>query len=254
MFRKITPALVVSISLLAACGSAGPAIADPDEIVAQGVQKTGELDTFHLSVTLDGSFTVPEMGGQIDLDDVSLEGDLDVESKSGHLTFAMPSLFGLEGEFITDGTDMYTRMSLTGEQWTKTPVGEEDAPPVDPVQILSQVEEFLDEDGVETEKLDDVDCGDRRCYLVRLTVPAEVLAQTDVEAPVDAGDLVGEALVLDLQFDRENLWLTSASTSLASEEVGTFSVRLTLSAFNENVDIELPPADQVTEGEPTLPF
>jgi hypothetical protein len=65
---------------------------------------------------------------------------------------------------------------------------------------------------------------------------------------------VGEALVLDLLFDREDHWLTQLGTRIVAESVGELTLSLTFSAFNEPVEIEAPPADQVTEGGEGLPF
>ncbi len=255
MFRRFVPALVVSMGLLAACGTAAPALSDPEEILTQGIAKTAELNTFHMSVGLDGSVSVPDVGGEFSLDNVTLEGDFDLEAQDAHLTFAMPTLFGLEGEVITDGTDMYTRMSVMGEGWTKTPVTESvEVPALDPQEILAGVQDFLDTEGVEAEKLEDAECGERQCYVVRLTIPSELLAEAGAAASMDPSEVFGEELVVDLQFDRQELWLTGASASVASDTVGSFALNVTFSAFNEAVEITPPPADEVTEGEPTLPF
>jgi hypothetical protein len=89
---------------------------------------------------------------------------------------------------------------------------------------------------------------------VRLTIPGEVLAEASDGGDVVPTDLVGEALVLDLLFDREDHWLTQLSTRIVAESVGELTLSLTLSAFNEPVEIEAPPADQVTEGGEGLPF
>jgi hypothetical protein len=125
---------------------------------------------------------------------------------------------------------------------------------MDPTEQLDKVREFLDEDGVEVEKLDDAECGDTTCYAVRLTIPAELLSDAAEGQDMDPGDFVGEALVLDLLFDKEDSWLTQASTRLAAEELGDLTLTVTLSDFNESVDVEAPPADEVTEGGEGLPF
>jgi hypothetical protein len=49
-------------------------------------------------------------------------------------------------------------------------------------------------------------------------------------------------------FDRQELWLSEVSTEVSAEGMGEFSLTLTLSGFNESVEVEAPPADQVTEG------
>lgn len=69
---------------------------------------------------------------------------------------------------------------------------------------------------------------------------------------IDPTEALAEALVLNLRFDRESLWLTEVATAVDSESMGTFSARLTFSGFDEAMTVSPPPSDQVTEGE--LPF
>lgn len=70
----------------------------------------------------------------------------------------------------------------------------------------------------------------------------------------DQTDALGDALVLNLRFDRESLRLTEVATAVESESVGTFNATLTFSGFDEAVTVSPPPADQVTEGELPLSF
>ena len=70
---------------------------------------------------------------------------------------------------------------------------------------------------------------------------------------MDPSTVFGDALVLNLLFDREKLWLTELSTDVASDEMGTFSVTLSFSNFDEDVTLSPPPDAEVTEGEFVLP-
>jgi hypothetical protein len=196
------------------------------------------------------------MGGEMNLSGTELSGDIDIANEQGHLEFSVPAMLGLSGEMIQIGTDSYVRTSMTGELWSKSTATEDDpvAGAMDPTEQLDQVREFLDEEGVEVEKLDDAECGDETCYAIRLTIPAELLSQAAEGEDVDLGELVGEALVLNLLFDRDDRWLTQASTSISAESLGELTLTLTLSEFNEPVEVEAPPADQVTEGGEGLPF
>ncbi len=249
MLRRIAPALAAATLLLAACGGAGPALTDPKEIVTQGLEATAELTSVHILLTLDGSASISELGGEMSLNGTRLEGDIDIENQQGHLTFAVPPLMGLDGEIIQIGRESYIKTSLTGETWSKSEASEGDpvAEAMDPAEQLDEVRAFLDEEGVVVEKRDDTDCGDRTCYAVRLTIPAEVMADAAKGAELDPA-LLGEDLVLDLLFDREEMWLTEVSTAISAESVGELSLTLTLSGFNEAVEVEAPPADEVTEG------
>ncbi len=256
MHRRIAPALAAATLLLAACGGAGPVQTDPKEIVTQGLEAMADLDSVHFVLSLDGTASIPDLGGEMNLSGTELSGDLDLTTQEAAIEFSVPSMFGITGEVIQVGTDSYVRTSMTGDTWTKSALGE-DTPigdVTDPAEQLDKVRAFLDKEGVEVEKLDDAECGEETCYAVRLTIPAEVMAEASDGGEMVPSDIVGEALVLDLLFDREDRWLTQASTRIVAESVGELTLDVAFSAFNEPVEIEAPPADQVTEGGEGLPF
>ncbi len=252
VFRRLSPAVLLLTIAVAACGGQGPALTDPKEIITQGMRATSEATSLHLDMAVSGSFTIPTTGGTFNLDNTTAAGDFDIANETARLTFAIPSMFGLSGELIQVGSDSYVKTSATGAQYMKSTV-EDSGVPMDPDQAFAQVEGFLDEEGVVSEKLDDVSCGDRQCYAVRLTIPSALLASAGDAAGVDPGDFLGEALVLDLQFDRENLRLRQVTTDIDAAGVGTFGLLLTFSNYDASVEVSPPPDDLVTE-EGGLPF
>lgn len=250
---RLVPATATAavLSLVVAACSGAPEVADPREIITQGIEATSEVDAFHFELGLDGTVSMPELGGgEMGLDGTSLQGDVDTEGPAMHVTFAVPFLLGMTGEAILLGQDMYVKTSMTGPLWTHVEATEADPVPdvTDPDVALGAIADFLDKEGVEVEKLDDVDCGDGSCYHVRLTIPASELAS----AGEDLGDVVpedvfGEGLVLDLLFDKQDSYLVEVSTELAAESVGSVTLTLTLSDFGQDVTVEPPPSDEVTE-------
>ena len=253
MLRRLTPALIVMAFVLAAC-SGTPALSDPKEIVTSGFDATADLKSFHVSLALDGSFSMPDSGGTFSLTGTTFEADVDLENSVVGATFAVPTLFGLSGELRVIDSDLYLKTSLTGTMWSHMGGdGTASASPAPDVSsMIDEVRAFLDKEGVETVKLDDVDCGERTCYHVLLTIPAELMNEEGPDASMlpsmDPSEFFGEALVLDLLFDRETMWLTEVSTSVTSESVGTFNATFTFSAFDEPVTVVPPPSDEVTEG------
>jgi len=249
--------------VLAACGAG--ALSDPKEIITQGLDKTGAVKSFHVSVTVTGNVTEPSSGTSIALDGTTLEGDV-ATSGSASLTFAVPTMLGLKGDvLVVDKKDLYVKSTLTGAKWSHQAMpipspaasGASASPGADVAAMVAKLKEFLAKDGVVTKKLDDVTCGDRKCYHLQVTIPSSVMADSMASASpkpsLNPADIFGDALVLDLQFDQESLWLTSLSTSIDSAKVGTINLTVTLSAFNEAVTVTPPPADQVQEGGLTLP-
>jgi hypothetical protein len=72
-------------------------------------------------------------------------------------------------------------------------------------------------------------------------------------ASLKPADIFGDALVVDLLFNRDHLWLTEISTKIDSAKAGSFSAKITFSDFNAPVTVSPPPSDQVQEGDLTLP-
>jgi hypothetical protein len=251
VIRRLIPILAVVALFLAACGPAAaptPPALDARQVVTKGIDATTKLKSFHAAVVLDGTVNIPQMGtGSLKLKGTELAGDFDLANKQAHLTFSVPTLLGLEGEVVATEAATYIKTSLTGPKWQKQ---ENDAGVLpdevqDPTKALSDVEAFLDREGVELRNLDDAACGESTCYHVQLTIPSEALNDAAASAGTSASDVVGEALVIDLQFDRTTLYLTSASTSVEAEEMGTLNATLTLSAFDQPVAVTTPPDAEV---------
>ena len=258
MLRRFAPMLVAVLALTAACQST-PAITDPVEIITQGLEATSNLKSLHVSLTLDGDVTVPEGGGTFNLNSTSLEADVDIASKNVRAHLAVPAFLGLTADLIVIGEDVWYRTSMGGTKWfheTNDMMGSPLPIPTasqDIQEMIDKVEEALATEGVVTEKLADVACGDRQCYQVNVTVPTSLMDEAGSMASLDPSTIFGEGVVINLLFDREKLWLTEVSTSVDSEEVGAFSATLSFSNFDEAVEFSAPPSPEVTEGEFTFP-
>ena len=257
MLRRFAPVLVAVLAVLAACQST-PAITDPVDIITQGLDATANLKSLHISLALDGSFTVPDGGGTFNLDSTSLEADVDIAAKSVRATLAVPAFLGLTADLIVIGQDVWYRTSMSGTKWfhqANDLMGGSPLPSASlvPQVAIDKVKEALATEGVVTKKLADVACGDRQCYQVSVTVPSSLMTDAGAVASLDPSTIFGDGLVINLLFDREKLWLTEVSTSVDSETVGTIKATLSFSNFDEAVDFSPPPSPDVTEGEFTLP-
>ena len=249
--RRFLPAALVALALagvLVACGTAAPALSDPDDIISQGMKATSQATSFHVDVQVTGTVNIEQTGGTFNLEGTTAAGDFDVPGKLARLSFNAPGLMGLTGEVIQIGSDSYVKTSLTGAQYMKSTTTGADGVQTNPDELFKQVSSFLDKEGVETAKKDDVDCGDAKCYAVTLTVPSSLLADAGSSSGVDIGQFIGDSVVLNLQFDRQSLRLSSASTDIDAGTVGKFGLSVTLSKYNEGVQVSPPPSDQVTEG------
>ncbi len=260
MIRRFLPLLILCGLLLAACGGAGatptPSLS-AKEIISRGLAATATIKSFHLETAVDGSVTIPQMGGKMALKGTTLSGDFDLVNKLVSLSFALPALLGVQGQVIATKEAAFVKTSLTGEKWRKQaiPADQPASGVQDPTKAIAELGKFLDKDGVQSKKLSDAACGTSQCYQVELTIPSALLDQAagaggPSPAAVATGSgsvssMLGEALVVDMQFDKSKLYLTSATTSIDSKEIGSFSVTLTLSRFDQPVTITPPAADQV---------
>jgi hypothetical protein len=161
------------------------------------------------------------------------------------------------------GQDVWVKTSMTGTKWThssnQVPSLASPGESFTPQQVIDKVKEFLAKDGVVATKLEDVDCGDRKCYQVSVSIPPSVLSSAEPKssggpmASFDPTTIFGDALKVNLLFDREKLWLTEISTSVDSAKVGKLTATLTFSKFDEALTFSPPPSPEVTEGEIAIP-
>jgi hypothetical protein len=252
-----------------ALAGAGGGLTDPADILKQGAQATVDAQSVHVSLTVEGSVTDRDTGSPVELDGMTFEGDLDLAGEAAHVTFSMPMLFGMSGEVIAVGEDLYLLTAMVGDQWlhftessdeNDEPAGE---PPTDE-EIAAKVDELLATEGVTVTMLADQACGDDTCYHLQLSVSAEAMAAHQAEG-ADELDVFGQSTggmlpdpeftgpaVVDLLFQHDGLWLREVSVSSDGEN-GEASMRLQLSEYNTSFDISAPPADQVIEGE-DFPF
>ena len=181
MLRRLAPALIVMLAVLAACQGT-PALTDPAEIITQGFDATADLKSFHVSVAVDGTVTEPESGGTFSLEGPTLEADIDIDGEQLSFSFAVPAMMGLAGELRIVGHDAWVKVSMLGTKWQHMDLGEflpgaSAAPSAmaspDIQAMIDEVRDFLAKDGVLTTKEEDVNCGDRKCYHVQVTVPPE---------------------------------------------------------------------------------
>ena len=261
MSPRLAPfaAAIVAVSILAACSGA-PSLSDPKEIITQGLAATADLSSLHLNATVSGSVTDSTSGAEISLDGTTASGDF-ATSGQGHFSFEVPTLLGLAGEVIVLGSDAYVKTTLTGPKWAHQPItpgtsifgvgmpspGASASGSLDPKAVaLAEVGKLLAKDGVVSKKLDDVDCGDVKCYHVQVTIPKS-LVESPGESTASPMESLTSDVVLDLLFNREKLWLTEVSTKVTAAS-GTITAKVTFSKFNEAVTVSPPPSDQVTEG------
>jgi hypothetical protein len=265
MFRRssITSRLAPAVALLAllsfglaACSSAAPAVSDPKEILTKGVANLEGTKSFHMDLGLAGSIKL-NLGGSASagsgtpfpLDGTSVVGDVDVAGKKIALTASVPALMGFKADVIVADNAAYVRAPLLTQSnlWVKTPItGSAASTVTDPQKTIDEMKKFLDQPGVNPTKQADEKVGDQDCYKVTFTIPASSInsaagaAASQLPGGVKVGDLSATAWVR-----KSDMKLTKLAADVPLGDMGTPSLTLTLSKFDEPVTITAPPADQV---------
>jgi hypothetical protein len=240
---------------VSACGGPSlPALTDPAEIIAAGLASTETARTVHLDVRVDGEINADLSGGTgtattFPLTGTTASADVDMAGGKAHATFAVPAFLNLSGELIQIGETSYLKTSLGGPLFEVQEAV--DTLPVDPTDaagIFDDIGDFLLADGVDPVKGDDVECGGKQCYTVMIELTADELAALGMAAPaagdlpVDLGDL---SLALTVRVEKDTHHLAGAASVISLGEVGSLTIDVSASKWDEPMDISPPPADQI---------
>jgi hypothetical protein len=244
---------------LAACGSPTlPELTDPTEIVTAALKAAESAKSVHIDATLDGTInadlTGSGTGTDLPLNGTTAAADVDMAGGKAHATFAIPAFLNLNGELIQIGETSYVKTSLTGPQYETQQAT--DSLPVDPTDasgIVDDIGDFLTADGVDPVKGDDVECGGKRCYSVSIELTPEELAALGaggLEAPGLPIDLGSASVALTIRVEKDTYRLAGVTTVASLGEQGTLTLNLTMSKWDQAMDISPPPADQVKPAAP----
>ncbi|MGI8999428.1 MAG: hypothetical protein ACR2GO_06950 [Candidatus Limnocylindria bacterium] len=213
------------------------------------------VESVHFVLALDGTINVAEMGGGMALNGTELEGRLAMDGSAAEMSFAVPAFLGLAGEMRLIGEEAFVKTTMTGPMWMRQAVEEDGEDPLaqagDPEEVLNELRTFLDTDGVVIEKLANVECGESTCYQLEIAISGAVFADSAEAASADPQVLeaLGEGLTFNVQFEQDTLYMAGVSTSFEDEEMGSLSLTMTFDEYGEPVNVEAPPADEVTDAE-----
>ena len=270
-------ALAVAATLVvAACGGSsatpgftGPLLSDPQEILARGLSALNDARTFHLDGQLSGTLNADLTGSgttsAIDLKGTSLSADVDVPNERAKLSIKVPALFALTIDYIQIGPDTYSRNSLDGPTWTHTSQAASSSPapstargesaspagsagPSPSLDLVGQLTEALANLPNPPTKGSDVPCGSKTCYSISIVVPLSSAGDDPLGLPIPSAATA--SVSADLHIEQDTLLPVAATVVIDAGTTGTFTLALTLSAFDQPVTISPPPADQVVEASP----
>ena len=261
-------ATAAAVLALAACGGGDEPSAEPGEAVAAAATNTAEADSSKIAFT--ATFGVPTgVEGEATEGALSGEGEFDYENRRGRLTVDLGDLLaeaGLPGdasfELLLDENVLYLNFPLLtafvpdAKEWLKVDLEEAaglggfDLSQLggnDPTRYL----DYLKATGADVEEVGSEEVRGVETTHYRATVdlnealelvPEEQRAS--VQALIDAGTTL---LPLDTWVDGDGLVRRIDVDVPAGESGATGNVTMDLFEFGVDVEIEPPPADQVTD-------
>ncbi|WP_104106762.1 DUF6612 family protein [Nocardioides sp. 616] len=261
--RRAAAALVLPVALtsVAACGSdssGSDKAADPGVKAGEQVETSEFMDT--LSDSLENATTAHVTMTSEGQMATSMEGDVDYASEPPSSTLTMTNEMAGDEEIkvvMVDGV-MYVQMGeLSGGKYFKMDLKGEDngilgqdmSEQLDPTAALRTMEKsitsvtYVGEEDVDGEELD------RYTVIIDSAALLEETLSGEDDVPEDTG--LPEEIEYDIWFDDEGRF--TRTTMDMGDTAGTMT--MTLSDWGKDVEIEAPPADQVTEMPemPTMP-
>ncbi len=268
MFRhakSVFAALAVVGLVAGACGGGGskaPAISDPNEIITRSVTNLENVKTVHVEVNLSGQFSMAALGGEtgglngsINLANTTVSGDIDIANQALDLKLSVPGFLGTTGEIIVVDKYMYTKISLQGDKFTKSPLNDFPVsiptPGASPSAIASQMDELkkqLEDAGAKAELKGTEKVEGKDAYHVSITVPVDKLNQTLAS---EAGDTASGVKVQSASID---YWVYTDEVRPAKLQIkadagstGNVDVTAVFSNFDAQVTIKAPDSSQIQQ-------
>lgn len=243
--------LVALLSVAACQGQPARLLEDPDEILAAAATSALAATSVHVDLTLEGTIALDPLGtgagAPFDLEGTTAAADLDLQGRKTRVTFAAPGLLGLAGEVIVVD-DLYIKTSLTGTQYRVIPMAEPSAAPP-----LKAVTDLLARTDLAPTKGADAPCAGGTCYTITIRLDPEDLAglgagatlPTGLPVPIPIPDLSGASVDLTLLVEQTTTRLSGLNAAVDLGDAGNLALQGTFTRWNEAMQIEAPPADQV---------
>jgi hypothetical protein len=274
LFRPAIAALAVVGLIAAGCGGSSgtptpPAISDPTEVLARSLEASQDITTFHLRVNINGKVNASTvlggsaglLGGNIDLSGMYIEGDVDATSKSeqglkADLTFAIPSLLGLNGRIIAVDGYVYMKDSVHGDKYTKSPLGSDlpiDIPSALPsasgdfASQLADLQKSIKDAGITPTLKDDGKVDGKDCYHISLDVPADKLNELAGAAGDATAGMSVQSVTVDYYVYKDSLRPAKLAVSATVTGAGTLSAEIIITKYGESVSVKAPDASEIQD-------
>lgn len=273
MIRRPRSALALMamavVVIASGCGgsSATPTsspISDPHEVITQAVAHASTVKSLHIKIEVSGSVNISALtgssstglSGNIDLSGSTVEGDVDITKQDADLKLAVPNLFGTTGEFIVVDGYLYTRISLSGDKFTKSklsntiPVSIPSPGAIASGAVTDQIDAFrnalTDAGAVATLKPDDK-VGGKDAYDVSISLPLDKInSMLGAQGGSAVSGITLDSASVEIWTYKENLLPAKIEIKGSSGTTGNLDVVVTISNYDQAVTIKAPADGDVT--------
>jgi hypothetical protein len=242
-------------------------ISDPYEIITQSLGQLQDVQTLHLEGELDGSVNVgalpglpggPLIGllGKVKVDNSTISGDVNFVYRAAHISASVPNLLGLTLDYIAVDGELYTKVSLSGDKYSKTPLSGtlpeaflDPSASLDMVGAASMLRATMSQAGVTAVRVgrDKVDGRDAHHVVVFIPKEAADKAIGSALGSAAAGITI-DSLSVDYWAYVDSLQPARLTVKASSASLGDLTMSVTMTRYNQPVTIAPPPNDQVKTG------
>ena len=238
----------------------------PDEMLAASLARLETSAAVHIEATFGGSVNAGSLSslagglpigllGTLKLDGADANSDIDISDRAVHVSASLPVLFGATAEVILAGGDLYTKVNLLGDKFTKSK-----APALPPLpsarpgatfgfaEAVEQVRPLLEAAGASATMAARDQVGGRDTYRLGVTVTADGLNRILASAGVTVSLPAVRIGPVDYWIYADTLQPARLRLTVTSTSIGSIDIDLVFSAYDRPVKIEAPPAGQVKGG------
>jgi hypothetical protein len=263
----VAAAALAGLVFLAACSGPSPTPAptptpDPQAILSQSLANFQQAASFHLSGTVGGKIDMGAVSrlsgmsigltGKLDLSGGTIAGDVDTRRPAARVTVSFPSIFGLTIDLIEVDGDVYSKINLTSDKYSKSrldPTAIASAVPgagLDPANLGTRLRGLLESPDVTVTSSGTAAVDGRQAHRFDVRVaPSLINEQLATFAPgLPPGVAVDSASATYLVY-ADSLEPAGLRIVASSADLGSLDVSLTITAYGLPVTIEAPPASEV---------
>ena len=261
--------VLLALAVVGCGGSSGtptaPPVTDPNQIIALSATGMAAVQTVHFEAAVSGSVNIGALGssgsalglsGPLKLDSTTASGDFDIQKRAFHIAASMPVLLSLSADIIQVDGFQYTKISLVGPKYTKSPASTlpiASAAPnatLDLASTVTSLQSSLTASGAKATLVGHDQVDGRDAYHVTVSVPTDLINQeVGALGGAAASGVAIDSVTVDYWVYVDSLNPAKLELKANSATVGNLTVTLILTRYNQPVSIKAPADSEIEAGQ-----